>query len=377
LSGAGDRERAAETVLRAQARRRGLFLDFPAVIRVDKAAGRPRIDADAFSLLALLIQLGTVFYRVVLPMLLVAAAGFVVQKRLRLDMGTLTDLNFTCVLPAMIFFSIVSARLQAGNALLITAFGLAFVAATGLVTFAATLVRGVPPDQRSAATLAGMMHNSGNFGMPLQRLAFAESGMANAAVSAQTFVLISQSLMSFTVGVALAAGGKTRVPLKDVLRQVLRLPPVYALAAGFLVVRLRDSMPADALASVAAVAAPFWDAIGFVKDAFVGLAMLLLGAQLATIETRRGDYPVAMIVILKLVAAPVVSYLLIRLFGIDGFLGRVLLIGTANPTAINTLLMCMKFDNHPGLLARAVLYTTVLAPLAVTPIITVAGILFP
>ncbi len=84
-----------------------------------------------------------------------------------------------------------------------------------------------------------------------------------------------------------------------------------------------------------------------------------------------------MIVILKLVAAPIVSYLLIRLFGIDGFLGRVLLIGTANPTAINTLLMCMKFDNHPGLVAKAVLYTTVLAPLVVTPIITVAGVLFP
>ncbi len=222
-------------------------------------------------------------------MLLVAAVGFVVQKRLRLDMDTLTDLNFTCVLPAMIFFSIVSAKLQAGDALLIFVFGLTFVAVTGLVTFAATVARRMPPDQRSAATLAGMMHNSGNFGMPLQRLAFAQSGLADAAVSAQTFVLISQSLMSFTVGVALAAGGKARLPLKNVLRQVLRLPPVYALAAGFLVVRVRDSVGPDSLAAAAAVAAPFWEAIGFVKDAFVGLAMLVLGAQLATIETRRGD----------------------------------------------------------------------------------------
>ena len=54
------------------------------------------------ALQGLLAQLATIFYRVVLPILLVAGAGYGLQKTLRLDITTLSNLHFYCVMPAQV-----------------------------------------------------------------------------------------------------------------------------------------------------------------------------------------------------------------------------------------------------------------------------------
>lgn len=39
-------------------------------------------------------QLGSIFYFIVLPILLLVAGGFLLQRRMGMDMATLTRLNF-------------------------------------------------------------------------------------------------------------------------------------------------------------------------------------------------------------------------------------------------------------------------------------------
>jgi len=81
---------------------------------------------------------------------------------------------------------------------------------------------------------------------------------------------------------------------------------------------------------------------------------------------------------LRLLAGPVIGLGLIYAFGLTGFLAQMLLISTASPTAVNCMLLCMEFENHPDYAARAVFYSTLLSPLTVTLVIYLAqGGVFP
>ncbi len=321
---------------------------------------------------ALLVELATIFYRVVLPILLVAGAGYAVQRVVRLDIASLSNLHFTCVMPAMVFTSIVGTELKGSQAIFIVLFGFACIGLTGVLAYAVTLAIRMRRDLRNATLMTAMMHNSGNYGIPLQNLAFAGTGMSELAVSMQSFLLITQAIATFTVGVALAAGGRQRVSLGQTLRQIRQFPPLYAVAAGIVVAAARAWLGGAG----AALFDPFWQALLIIKNTFIGLAVLTLGAQLATIRIARSEYPVALSVAMRLMLSPLVAFALIRLLGVSGFLAKVLMIGTCSPTAVNALLICMKFDNHPDYVARAVLFSTLLSPLTVTPVIYVARLLF-
>jgi len=57
-------------------------------------------------------QLGTIFYHIVLPMLLIIAIGFTVQRQLGLDMKTMVRLNFYFIVPAIIYYVLVTSELK-------------------------------------------------------------------------------------------------------------------------------------------------------------------------------------------------------------------------------------------------------------------------
>lgn len=102
----------------------------------------------------------------------------------------------------------------------------------------------------AAVAMAVMFYNSGNYGLPLAELAFPAHGMGDgispliAAPSeagahhdggaVQAFVVMAQSLLTFTVGMFIAtyAGGTS--PGAGVTK-ILRLPNVWTLLAGLIV----------------------------------------------------------------------------------------------------------------------------------------------
>ena len=117
---------------------------------------------------------------------------------------------------------------------------------------------------------------------------------------------------------------------------------------------------------------PVWEAITYAKNGFVVIALVTLGAQLAVVERGEGKGPVTTSVLLRLVAGPVVGFILLKLLGWTGPIAQVLLISTAMPTAVNCMLLCMEFDNHPSYVARSVFYSTLLSPITVTLTILLA-----
>jgi malate permease and related proteins len=309
-----------------------------------------------------LSQLSHLFYTVVFPMLALAGIGFVLQRTLGLDMRTLTRLNFYFVVPGIMLYSLLTVRIQAGEIGMAILFTAVIMAAMFLAARILARLRGLPRDEARVASMTAMFYNSGNYGLPVMGLAFNPLGLAIPAMALQVFVMLTQNISSFTVGIALAQGGR----LSGVWRHVRRFPPIYTLALAGVLVLARETMGPAAAESWKVALAPVWQVVVYTKEAFFAIALATLGAQLAEVKPPGIRHPVWGSVWLRLVGGPILGLALVHLLGLHGLTARVLFLSTAMPTAINCLLLCLEFDNHPEYAAPAVLYSTLISPITVT-----------
>jgi len=311
-------------------------------------------------------QLGQIFYTIVLPILLLAGVGWLLQRKAGLEMRTMTRLNFFLVVPGLIYASVVDpkADVRAADVLTIVGFSAAMLAALAATTYVVAALRRVPRDRRSAMLMTTMFYNSGNYGLPLQDLAFRSVERSQWASTRQVFVILTQNLVNFTVGILLAAVGGRRGRLRQNLLVMAKFPPIYALAAALVTVQLRAWIGDDS--GVAAAVRPFWQVIQYVRGAFIAVALVTLGAQLGTLRRGGARYPVTASVLIRLLGGPALGLGLIYLLGLKGLMAQLLLISTSTPTAVNCMLLCLQFDNHPDFAARSVFYSTLLSPVTVT-----------
>jgi hypothetical protein len=321
--------------------------------------------------LSLPIQLGQIFYFVILPMLLLAGIGFLLQRTMTLDMPTLTCINFYFAAPGMVYFSVVNSKLTASDVSRVVLFSILAFAAIGMATWLVARLGKVPRDQHNAMIMTTIMNNSGNYGLPLQDLAFRSTGLGDAAMSFQVFVMLVQNFIGFTLGVFLAASGRGNTRLRTNLLAVAKFPSVYALVAALVTVQVRNYLGTHAPRAAESLA-PFWEVVKHLRMTYIPIALCTLGAQLAVIPRGRVRYPVGTSLLLRLLAGPALGLALIYLMGIHGFLGQVLLISTATPTAVNAALLCLQFGNHPDYAARTVFHSTLLSAVTVTLVVFLA-----
>lgn len=331
-------------------------------------------------------ELLKIAYFVVLPLLLMIGMGFAIQRRLGLDMETLTRLNFHLVIPGMVYFAVVSSDVNGSQIALVVGFSLLAMLLWSVLSLLLAIIRRLPREQRCAALMTTIFYNAGNYGLPLQNLAFrdaelrsgdgpaahGEASLSSQAEGLQVFVMLVQNFTSFTIGVVLAAGRLSDGMWRRNLLQIARFPPIYALAAAILTVFIRRQL-GDHAPQVGEWLMPFWTTVDYVRQGFVVLALATLGAQLAMVTgAAEHRYPVTPFILLRLLIAPAVGFVLIKLMGITGFTAQVLLISTATPTSVNCLLLCLEFRNHPDFVARAVFYSTLLSPVTVSLVILLA-----
>jgi len=305
------------------------------------------------------------------PVMLLVGLGFLVQKKFRLDMPTLVRMNFYIVVPGIVYFAVVDSALSGPDVVKMVGFTLCAMLIWGALAYGVAKLRGVPVDQRRAMMMTSLFYNSGNVGLPVQELAFRNAAFgSSAAMGLQVIVLVTQNLTSFTLGIVLASG-KLSGRWRENLTHIVKFPPLYAITAALLTVFIRRSL-GDQAETVSAVVRPVWDAVTYAKNGFIVVALVTLGAQLAVVDRGEGQGPVALSVLLRLVMGPVVGFTLLMLLGWKGPLAQVLLISTSMPTAVNCMLLCLEFDNHPAYVARCVFYATLLSPITVTLTILLA-----
>jgi predicted permease len=154
-------------------------------------------------------------------------------------------------------------------------------------------------------------------------------------------------LLVFTLGVWLLNRGAGRFDIKKFLLS----PGLVAAIVGLVFFLDTVTLPG-----------PVDYGLGLVGSATTPLAMLVVGALLATIPLRQlaGDWRVYLVTALRLVIFPVVGYLVLSHFIADKMLVGVAVLMLGMPVAANLVLFCEDFHMDSKLASQGVFITTIL-----------------
>ncbi len=202
--------------------------------------------------------------------------------------------------------------------------------------------------------------NSGNYGLPVSQMIFSANPLG---VTIQIFVLIFQNLLTYSYGLYnLLSATKS---LKGILLSFLKMPIIHALILGLLFQLFRIPLPTF-------IETP----LSYLANGFIALALILLGAQLATIQFGLFHRVVLFSIIGRLLVGPSVALGIILLLNLDGIVAQSLFIASSFPTSRNTATLALQYNIEPDLHAQVVLYTTLFSCLTVTAVIALSAVLF-
>lgn len=299
--------------------------------------------------------LWSVFSQVLLPILVLTGCGWLLDRAFRLELGTLVKLNFYLFVPCFLFHEVVTSALQAGLAVRVMAFTACILASMFFLSALIARMVGYERPQVRALQLATMFYNSGNYGVPLMALAFPATGPV-----LQVFVLLTQNIGTFTVGLLLASAGgqKGWRSFLPMFKQVSPWAVVLALLvrwSGIPVMEWRW----------------FWVPVEYLHKALVGFALVTLGVQLSQTRVLQSAGRLSWALGLRLVGGPAIAALLCGAFGFRGEEAVVMIVSAAFPTAVNTALLAHEFKADSDFAAAVVFYSTLASMLTVTCLIAV------
>ncbi|MFO8011746.1 MAG: AEC family transporter [Phycisphaerae bacterium] len=314
-------------------------------------------------------QIADIAYTVVAPIVVLAGAGYLVGRRVEAAADVLAKTLLYLLIPAFVFRNILDSDLGGAEYGRIIAFSAAALAALYVLAQVASRLRGHDRPLRGAFTNSVILYNSANFGIPVMALTFSFAAEEQTyAVAVQIIVAACQGTAAYTVGALIAAAGSEGVG--RAMKQVLRLPFIYALAAALAM--KAAGLGADVLRGVPLV----WKPLSIISDAYVAMALLTLGAQIARVRLVRVPLDLVMSAGLRLVAGPLVGLGLVALLGLEGLLAQVLVIGVSGPSAVASAVVAIEFENRADFAAKAVMLSTLAAAVTVPVVIFAAQRLF-
>jgi len=295
----------------------------------------------------------SVFSQVLLPIFVMVGCGWLIDRAGRLDLSTLVRLNIYLFVPAFIFVHVVDSNLSGGAAARIMGFTACIIASMYLLSALVARWKHYDASQTRALQLATMFYNSGNYGIPLMALAYPDIGPL-----LQVFIVLTQNISTFTVGLALAAsthrsGWRLALPM---LRQI----SIYAVISA-VIVRLTH-LPVQQVRWL-------WVPLQYISDALVAFALITLGVQLSQTKVRQNIARLGWALGLRLLVAPGIALALVPIFGFQGREATIMVVSSSFPTAVNTALIAHEFKADSQFAAAVVFYSTLFSMFTVTLLI--------
>lgn len=295
-----------------------------------------------------------VFFDVVLPVLLVAAAGGYVGRRLGFSLDTLSKVVFYLFSPSLVFTSISTITLSSGDIARLVVVAIGVFIANAIVAFVWSAVAGSDRPTRAAAVLNSCVVNQGNMGLPMAALAFGEAGLRIAVVVFVTGVLLWSS-----AGIALASIARGAHSPRRAMLAPLRYPAIYAAVGGALVNVTGLDLPSAITESA-----------GSLANAAVPTMLVVLGLQFRRPRLDGLAEPLAATVN-RLVVGPLVAWPLAAAVGLGGVAGRTSIMLAGMPTAVMSTILSIELDARPELVVRTVVLSTLLSIGSLTVLIAI------
>ncbi len=292
-----------------------------------------------------------IFAANLLPILLVAGAGFLLQRALRPEPRPLAQVAFYVLSPALVFQLLVRSDIQATGLARMFLFTLLLILGLSGLSLLTARALGFDRPTTAAFMLSATFMNAGNYGLPLNHFAFGEEGLAWASL-----FFVSSATLTNSLGVYTAGTGRASPAVA--LRGLLKVPAMYAIPLAFLARGLQVEVPMPLARSIDLAAA-----------AAIPIMLLLLGMQIGRWGLPDDLRFLGLGGALRLLLSPALALLFANLLNLDGAARNSGIIEAAMPTAVMTTVLAAEYDARPDLVSGAVLATTLLSPLTVTPLL--------
>lgn len=297
---------------------------------------------------------GSIFVNIIIPIFILIAVGYTAQRILKMDLRTITKLNIYIFIPSILFVKIyeteVTWKLFGTIVFYVTLVCLAMFILGELVAKFFKYERGV----RKAFVNSLLFFNSGNYGLPLVELAFHYNPLAT---TAQIFILLIQNITTNTFGVFQASSGNR--DYKQAFKNMLIMPSLYVVSVVIILKAFDIIIPEMIMIPLRNI-----------SNGFVAVALITLGVQLAEVKINSNFKDIFTVSFIRLIAAPLLGFLLISFMGVEGILAKALILGVSTPSAVTTAIIAKEFDNEPEYASQIVFFTTLLSA------VTVSGIIF-
>jgi malate permease and related proteins len=272
---------------------------------------------------------------VIAPVFLVAALGFSwMRANLPYDSAFITTFAVNIATPCLVFSALTRAQIAGEQLGIMAAAAVACITIPGLIAYPMLRAARIPWRVYLPAL---SFPNSGNLGLPICLFAFGQEGL-----SLGIMFFATMAVGQFTIGPAVAAG-------KFNLRQLIRTPVLYAVAAALAVLGT-------------GIAMPLWisNTTTLLGNCAVPLMLFSLGVALARL--RFGGTTRAIIMsALRLILGIATGYGVSWAMGLEGTIRSVTILQSAMPVAVFNYLWALRYDNSPEEVAAMVLGSTVLA----------------
>ncbi len=293
----------------------------------------------------------SIFVTDVLPIFIVAGAGYLLARYRRVDVRMVSRAAFNALSPCLVFSLLVRSPIGAGEFGRLGVFSLCAILGVGLVAWLAAMALRLDRPTTASFVMVVTFSNTGNFGLSAVMLAFGSDALARG-----TIYFVISSVLMYTLGVFLASSGTRTVA--DALKGILQVPTVYAVGVAMLLLGTGLRLPA-----------PLMTSVDMLSTAALPVMMLVLGMQFERAVRPERPMLVALASFLTLVVSPLLAFALADALGLAGPARQAAVLEASMPAAIMTTVLALEYDASPSFVTAVVFVTTLVSPLTVTLII--------
>jgi len=290
-----------------------------------------------------------------LPVFLAAGAGYVLAWRLGVDPRPISQLAFFVLAPCLVFQIVLDSGVPGEAMLRLVLFTMSGMLMLGGLAAGVALWLGWSRTCTAAVVLVVLLPNAGNLGLSVNLFAFGDEGLARASI-----YFITSAVLTFTVGVFVASMGRSG--LKRTLIGMLKVPALWSVPVAILLLQAGWRLPL-----------PLGRTVELLSQASIPVFLVVLGMQLYGKGIGGPWGPLVLCCGLRLLGGVAVGLALAALLGLDDVARQAGVLQSAMPSAVITTVLATEYDVEPAMVTSAVIITTLLSPLTLTPLLAYLG----
>jgi len=270
----------------------------------------------------------------VIPVFFLIALGFTFARWKRISLASVTEIMVYLGTPSLVFTSLSSKPLYAGELATLFSGILAIYGGVGLLIAVYFVVFRF---HSRGFALPALFMNAGNMGIPLALFAFGHAGMQRA-----TLLFVMCTFLQYSVGIFILQD-------RGNWKEVFRLPLIYATIVGLGVNLFQLRIPEL-----------LFQPLAMLGQAIIPLMLVSLGYRLYNVASLQWGHALGGALV-RIVGGFGAANLAVILIGAEGVNRQVLLLYGCLPSAVVNFVLTEKYRQDPELAASIVVLSTLIS----------------